>query len=97
VSLRGMGGSRLDPHMNRTTSHINDDDTAPPLQQIMAANEKDLANARDSKLGGPLLKRLALSEAKIKTLADGITALADVSAGVVDSRGGKERRGEEVI
>lgn len=46
--------------------------------QILAANERDLTNARESKLAGPLLKRLALSEAKVKTLADGITALADV-------------------
>ena len=59
----------------QTPLHIHNH---PPFQQILAANERDLANARESNLAGPLLKRLALSEAKIATLADGITALADV-------------------
>lgn len=44
----------------------------------MAANALDLENARESNLAGPLLKRLALSEAKLRTLADGIVALAQV-------------------
>jgi len=47
-------------------------------EEILAANEKDLVAARESELAGPLLSRLALSEGKLKTLADGITALAEM-------------------
>ncbi len=71
---RSTDGSITSPHLSLPTSN---NPVCP--RQILAANEKDLANARDSRLAGPLLDRLALSEAKLKTLADGISALADVS------------------
>ena len=48
------------------------------MEEILAANEKDLVAARESEVAGPLLSRLALSEGKLKTLADGITALAEM-------------------
>lgn len=47
-------------------------------QDILAANERDLVAARDTELAGPLLSRLELSEGKIKILAEGITALAEM-------------------
>jgi len=50
------------------------------LWQILAANEKDMEEAKRSDVAGPLLKRLALSEGKIKTLAEGIISLAEVRA-----------------
>jgi hypothetical protein len=54
----------------------------PPIYtigtQILEANARDLEEAKANKIAGPLLKRLALSQEKIATLASGITSLAEV-------------------
>nr|AGT02772.1 glutamate-5-semialdehyde dehydrogenase [Angomonas desouzai] len=44
--------------------------------EILAANEKDLAHAKETNLAAPLLKRLQLTEEKIKTLQEGIRSIA---------------------
>eukprot|EP00640_Fibrocapsa_japonica_P000562 CAMPEP_0113934762 /NCGR_PEP_ID=MMETSP1339-20121228/2036_1 /TAXON_ID=94617 /ORGANISM="Fibrocapsa japonica" /LENGTH=762 /DNA_ID=CAMNT_0000936685 /DNA_START=111 /DNA_END=2399 /DNA_ORIENTATION=- /assembly_acc=CAM_ASM_000762 len=44
---------------------------------ILAANQQDLTIAKNGKVEKPLLNRLALSEAKLQTLADGINSLAE--------------------
>ena len=46
--------------------------------EILAANKKDIALAEDT-LSPSLLSRLRLSSAKLQTLADGISAIAEVS------------------
>ena len=46
--------------------------------EILAANKIDLALAQDT-LSPSLLARLRLSSAKLQTLADGISAIAEVS------------------
>jgi glutamate-5-semialdehyde dehydrogenase len=43
---------------------------------ILAANAADLAAAREDRLAGPLLKRLALDDAKLATLVEGVLQLA---------------------
>nr|AGT02598.1 glutamate-5-semialdehyde dehydrogenase [Strigomonas oncopelti] len=45
--------------------------------EILEANAKDLARAKETNLAAPLLKRLELTEGKIKTLVDGIRSIAD--------------------
>jgi len=51
---------------------------AANVAQILQANARDLQAAKDRNppLAAPLLKRLALTEAKIQTLVDGINAIA---------------------
>ena len=46
--------------------------------EILAANKTDIALAQDT-LSPSLLSRLRLSSAKLQTLANGITAIAEVS------------------
>jgi len=46
--------------------------------EILAANKTDVALAQDT-LSPSLLSRLRLSSAKLQTLADGISAIAEVS------------------
>ena len=45
--------------------------------QILAANRRDLDAARRAHLASPLLNRLELTPAKLETLVDGVTALAE--------------------
>ena len=45
---------------------------------ILAANEKDLANGRDAGLAGSMLDRLALDKGRIDGIAAGIEAIADL-------------------
>ena len=47
-------------------------------EEILTANKKDIALAEDT-LSPSLLSRLRLSSAKLQTLADGISAIAEVS------------------
>ncbi|EPY34887.1 glutamate-5-semialdehyde dehydrogenase [Angomonas deanei] len=44
--------------------------------EILEANQKDLAHAKETNLAAPLLKRLELTEAKLKTLVEGILSIA---------------------
>jgi glutamate-5-semialdehyde dehydrogenase len=46
-------------------------------EDLLAANRRDLEAAEADRLAGPLLGRLALTEAKLETLVEGIEALAD--------------------
>lgn len=45
-------------------------------KEILAANEEDLAAARENGMSAPLLDRLALSEARVKGMADGLRGVA---------------------
>lgn len=45
-------------------------------EALLAANRQDLEAAGEAKLTGPLLKRLALSPAKLETLKEGVLQLA---------------------
>ncbi|CAM9237519.1 unnamed protein product, partial [Chrysoparadoxa australica] len=54
---------------------------------ILHANERDLQEAKTSGLAGPLLKRLALTPAKIQTLVSGISRLADVKEPIGECKG----------
>ena len=47
-------------------------------EEILAANKTDIALAKDT-LSPSLLARLRLSSTKLQTLADGISAIAEVS------------------
>ena len=46
------------------------------VEKVLRANEKDLEEAKQHNLERALLSRLKLSEAKLKTLADGMATLA---------------------
>src|SRR5262249_56229091 len=45
---------------------------------VLAANEADMAAAREAGLGGGLLDRLRLNEARLEAIAGQLRALADV-------------------
>lgn len=45
---------------------------------ILAANAKDMAGAKEKGLTGPLLDRLLLDEKRIKSMADGVRAVAEL-------------------
>nr|AGT02715.1 glutamate-5-semialdehyde dehydrogenase [Strigomonas galati] len=45
--------------------------------EILEANAKDLAHAKETNLAAPLLKRLELTESKLSTLVEGIRSIAD--------------------
>jgi len=48
-------------------------------QEIMAANQQDLVNARATGVTGPLYDRLELSPAKLESLSAGLMQIADTS------------------
>jgi len=48
-------------------------------QEIMEANEMDLAAAREAGITGPMYSRLALSPSKLKSLSSGLMQIADTS------------------
>jgi glutamate-5-semialdehyde dehydrogenase len=48
------------------------------LDKILAANTLDLENARESGMAGSFLDRLTLSETRVRDMADGILAIAEL-------------------
>lgn len=50
---------------------------------IMEANQRDLTTAREQGLSAPMLARLALTQAKLSSLADGLRTIANMSPNVL--------------
>ncbi len=57
---------------------------------ILEANQKDLNAARESRLAGPLLKRLAFDEKKLRDATGGIESLIDLPDPVGETRSARE-------
>jgi glutamate-5-semialdehyde dehydrogenase len=71
--LAGVPGERLDAALRAIADALGRQ--AGP---VLAANEADMAAAREAGIGGALLDRLRLDEARLEAIAGQLRALADV-------------------
>ena len=73
ADLAGVPGERLDQALRAIA-----DGLVRGSAPVLAANEADMAAAREAGLGGGLLDRLRLDEARLEAIADQLRALAGV-------------------
>jgi glutamate-5-semialdehyde dehydrogenase len=73
ADLAGVPGERLDQALRAIA-----DSLVRSSAPVLAANEEDMAAAREAGLGGGLLDRLRLDEGRLASIADQLRALAGV-------------------
>ncbi len=73
ADLAGVPGERLDQALRAIA-----DGLVRSSAPVLAANEEDMAAAREAGLGGGLLDRLRLDEGRLASIADQLRALAGV-------------------
>src|SRR2546423_4362106 len=73
ADLAGVPGERLDQALRAIA-----DGLVRRSAPVLTANEADMAAAREAGLGGGLLDRLRLDEARLEAIADQLRALAGV-------------------
>ncbi|NIP99210.1 MAG: glutamate-5-semialdehyde dehydrogenase [Nitrospinaceae bacterium] len=71
--------------LNKMADHIE-----AHCAEILAANQKDLEFARKENIAGPLIARLAVDEAKVKGMAQGIRSVAGLADPVGKLEGSME-------
>src|SRR2546429_760032 len=76
ADLAGVPGERLDQALRAIA-----DGLVRRSAPVLTANEADMAAAREAGLGGGLLDRLRLDEARLQAIADQPPALARVQYG----------------
>lgn len=83
IIIAARVGSRilqtLTPEERASSVHTLADLLVTKQQQILDANAKDLEEAKKSGLAKPLMSRLSLTPAKLKSLAVGLKQIADSS------------------
>jgi len=83
--------TRVDPASKNAALHAAADAMRDSVASILAANAEDMGEARQRRLSGALLDRLALDEGRVESTAQGIESIADLPDPVGSVMGEWER------